>query len=66
MFWLANSRAVHKILLFESNTASGINELENSLYPDKSLCADLSRKFKIQVFMKKWIIKLCMQYLFSE
>lgn len=35
--------AVHKILLFEANTTGGSNELEELLYPDKSLCADLLR-----------------------
>lgn len=49
--------AVHKILLFESNTASGINELENLLYPDKSLCADLLRVANSSLYGRSGSVK---------
>jgi HD-like signal output (HDOD) protein len=49
--------AVHKILLFESNTASGSNELENLLYPDKSLCTDLLRVANSSLYGRNGSVK---------
>ncbi|HMV43380.1 MAG TPA: HDOD domain-containing protein [Leptospiraceae bacterium] len=49
--------AVHKILLFEANTTSGSNELEELLYPDKSLCADLLRVANSSLYGRNGSIK---------
>ena len=49
--------SVHKILLFESNTTAGSNELENLLYPDKSLCADLLRVANSSLYGRNGSVK---------